>query len=64
MEICPKCGTEAVISAAGRRGEMDGERVRVYEVQDLCCRNPNCEDYRKKVGERVHLLFDGVPENK
>lgn len=64
MDVCPKCRTETVISASGRMGVKDGKRVKVYEVQDLRCRNPNCPDYGKKVGERKCLLFDGIPEEQ
>ena len=64
MEYCPECKTEAAISGVERRGERDGEKVRVYEIQIFSCRNPNCPRYQKKTAERAHLLYEGVPENK
>ena len=64
MDICPVCGVETVIAAVSRRAERDGERVRVYEVQELRCRNPQCKNHGKAVGERKHLLFDGIPDGK
>ena len=62
MELCPECKTEAVISGTEKRAERDGEKVRVYEIQNFACRNPGCGSYQKKVTEKAHLIFEGVPE--
>lgn len=51
-----------MISATHNEAEKSGDQVIVYTVQDFQCRNPSCEGYGKKQGEKRHVIFDGIPK--
>lgn len=57
---CPRCGVEAAIM--GTRTEVTGDRspeteTEVWTVLVYRCRNPNCREYGKDVGETRHRIF-------
>lgn len=59
---CPKCGVECVISGSRNQGiREDSGEVKVELVQELSCRNPNCEECGKVVGEVKHVIYQGKP---
>ena len=56
---CPRCKTELFIDSS--KLEITGDQspdteTKVFTVQTLSCRNPNCENYLKPVAEnRVEM---------
>ncbi|MDD2954945.1 MAG: hypothetical protein PHD67_01375 [Oscillospiraceae bacterium] len=57
---CPVCDLEGTICRC--RTEVEGDdspaaATRVFTVQDVSCRNPQCEQYGKVVHTLRHLIY-------
>ncbi|MCI5802416.1 MAG: hypothetical protein SOX72_03740 [Oscillospiraceae bacterium] len=57
---CPECKIEGVIS--GCRTEVEGDKsaeeaTRVYTVQEISCRNPQCPRHGTVVETLRHLIY-------
>lgn len=52
---CPKCGMEAIISASHNQVTGDNStltKTRLYRVLTFSCRNPQCENCKKEIGQQ------------
>lgn len=49
-----KCNTQPMVKSA--TPIKDGEKT--YWKQVFICNDPNCENYRKEIGERLVNIFD------
>lgn len=57
--ICKKCGLEGMIDQVQHRVTGDNSpdtETHVFVVQKFVCRNPQCEDYGKEIGEEESRL--------
>lgn len=57
---CPFCGIEGVISEVKTKVEGDSSpdtETKVFTVQDIFCRNPKCDHFKKKVAEAEHQIY-------
>ena len=56
---CPLCNVEAFISSTYNKVEGDNSpdtETKVYTVQEMSCRNKNCDNYNKVVATVEHRL--------
>lgn len=52
---CPKCGMDAIISESHNLITGDkspDEKTRLYRVLTFSCRNPQCEQCGKEIGQQ------------
>lgn len=58
--ICSKCGLEGIIHSVEHRvtgDESPDTQTQVFVVQHFVCRNPQCEDFEKEIGEEESRLL-------
>ncbi len=60
---CPQCRLEGTINSC--RTEVEGddsaeEATRVYTVQEISCRNPQCPKYGMTVKTLRHLIYSST----
>lgn len=56
---CPLCNVEAVITKSYTTVEGDSSpntETKVYNVQEISCRNKNCSNYEKVIAKAKHKL--------
>lgn len=56
---CPLCNVEAFINRTYNRVEGDNSpdtETKVYTVQEMSCRNKNCDNYNKVIASVEHQL--------
>jgi len=49
--LCPVCNIEAVISKTSYGYHMEGDKVDMFMLIKYSCRNKNCKNFQKEIGE-------------
>lgn len=60
---CPKCGLEAQINRS--KTEVTGDNspdteTKIFTVLTFVCRNPQCGEHQKQIGEVRHQIYPEV----
>lgn len=60
---CEKCGLDAKISNSFTKVTGDNspdEQTKVFAILVFECRNPNCDNFNKQIGQVEHQTFPEV----
>ena len=49
--VCPVCNIEAVISKTSYGYHMEDDKVDMFMLIKYSCRNKNCRNFQKEIGE-------------